>query len=190
VWFDAAAQDSAARACEQSLRSDMSDVVLEDLVEQASHGYQALEGRLAAVEARSGAFEGYAAAAAGIAAVGAALLSGDSGTFGGSRDYALVGALVVALSCLILSGIRAYQAAAKRFGWLEPNDAESILRRALDAGADGRSGRVQLLTVLLVATTRAQLLTDWKLDRFKQASRYFSYALIWVIAAAVLLVLP
>jgi hypothetical protein len=98
--------------------------------------------------------------------------------------------LTAALLCLILSGIRAYQAAAKRFGWVEPNEAARILRRAGDAGDDRRRGRLDLLTALLIATTRAELLADWKLDRFKQASRYFSFALICIIAAAVLLVWP
>jgi hypothetical protein len=118
------------------------------------------------------------------------LLSGDRNTFGGVRGYALIAALVVALFCLILSGVRAYQAAAKRFGWLEPNDADRILRRAIDAADDRRRARLVLLAALLIASTRADLLADWKLDRFKQASRYFSFALIWVIVSAVLLVWP
>ena len=188
--FDAALKDDAAAKCADSISSKLSNDELEDLIHEASAGYRAHEARIAAVEARAGAFEGYAAAAAGIAAVGAALLSGDRKTFGGESDYALIAALVVAVFCLILSGVRAYQAAAKRFSWLEPNDADRILRRAVDAADDRRRARLCQLAALLIASTRADLLADWKLDRSKQATRYFSFALIWVIVSAVLLVLP
>jgi hypothetical protein len=191
VMLNPATEETASQALADSLKLDFSEAVLADLVQQSRDGFRGQEARVAAVEGRAGAFEGYAAAAAGIAAVGAALLSrGDTKTFGDPRDYALVAALVAALSCLILSGIRAYQAAAKRFDWLEPNDPEHVFARAHEAPQNGHEIYRLTLTSLLIATTRAQLLADWKLDRFKQASRYFSFALIWVIAAAVLLVWP
>jgi hypothetical protein len=162
----------------------------DELLRQAGDSYRMQESRVAAIESRSAAFEGYAAAAAGIAAVGAALLSGASpGRFGSLRDYALAASLLAALVCLVLSGIRAYQATAKRFDWPCPNEVTEIVARA-HAAPQPDAARLQLLTSLLVAATRGEILADWKLDRFKQATRYFSYALIFVIAAAILLVWP
>jgi hypothetical protein len=160
----------------------------DELLRQAGDSYQTQESRIAAIESRSAAFEGYAAAAAGIAAVGAALLSGAPGMFGSLRDYALAASLVTALVCLFLSGIRAYQGTAKRFDWPCPNEVTEIVARAHAAQPD--AARLQLLTASLVAATRGELLADWKLDRFKQATRYFSFALIFVIVAAILLVWP
>jgi len=189
VSIDHRTRSDAAKAYESVLRSEMGEDVREELLQQANDGYRIQETRVAGIEARAGAFEGYAAAAAGLAAVGAALLGGTD-KFGGRRDYFLLVVLGLAVICLVLSGFRAYQAAAKRFDWPRPNEAGRIVERADAARDDRRRLQSELLAALLLATTRGELLADWKLDRFKQASRYFSFALIWVIIAALLLLWP
>jgi hypothetical protein len=185
------AQAAAKRAYGESLSPDLTDEIREELLRQASDGYRTQETRVAAIEAKAGAFEGYAAAAAGVAAIGAALLGGNGDdALEGLRAYALVGAVALALLCLIISGTRAYQAAAKRFDWARPNESGQILVRRAVGGGDWRRVKSELLTSILVAASRGELLMEWKLDRFKQASRYFSFALIWVIVAALLLLWP
>jgi hypothetical protein len=158
----------------------------DELLEQARDGYRALEARVAAIEARAATFEGYAAAVAGLGAVGAALLGADE-DFSGFADWVVATALGVALICIVLSGYRAFQAAARRHDWPRPYEPEPTLARAGEPADDDR--KILLIAALLLAIARGELLADWKLERFKQASRYFSLGLAAVLVAASVLVL-
>ncbi len=174
---------------------ELGQQVSQDLVDQAREGYERQESRVAEIENRASGYDGYAAAAAALAALGATLLGSDhTSAFGGVRQPLLVALLLLATACLILSGFRAWQAAAKPFDWLRPHDP-SLVR--LRFGADTRdpvvprdqvTAQKHLLVSLLIAAERGQLLAEWKRARFRQASRAFSLALIFVILAAVILV--
>ena len=157
------------------------------LLHQARTGYQRQEVRLDGIETRAGAYEGYATATAGLLAIGAAVLSGGKGLqFVGALDYAFAALLLAAAWCLVLSGFRGWQAAFKRIDWFRPYESHHIVERARER--DASSADLGELAALLVAEHRGFLIEDWKLERLKQASRFFALALVAVLLAALLLV--
>jgi hypothetical protein len=91
--------------------------------------------------------------------------------------------------CLIVSGFRAYQVSAKRFDWSRPNECWQIVERAERGAANRLAPQRSLLAALLMAADRGQLLAEYKMERVKQCSRFFAFALICVILAALVLLI-
>jgi len=196
-WYFSVAQYDKAIVdyCQDYLPPGLDQDESHELLDQARKGYERQESRVAEIENRASGYDGYAAAAAALAALGATLLGSDrASAFGDVRQPLLLSLLVAATACLIMSGFRAWQAAAKPFDWMRPHEP-SLVR--LRFGADARDPPIprdqvtpqsHLLVSLLIAAERGQLLADWKRARFRQASRAFSLALIFVILAAIILV--
>ena len=203
-YFSASQYEEGIRAyCRDSHFPDSDEYESHELLSQAREGYDRQESRVAEIENRASGYDGYAAAAAALAALGATLLGSDkTKAFGSVGQPLLIALLVAAAACLILSGFRAWQAAAKRYDWMRPNEPSVVWRRfATDAPDPPRPDpppsdppaprpgpRDHLLVSLLIAAERGQLLADWKRARFRQGSRAFSLALIFVILAAIILV--
>ncbi len=186
--FQAGASDTAKVAFLEAVSTHLDLKTPSGLVEQARIGYERQEARVQAIEARSGAFEGYATAVAGLVAVGAALLTG-RGSPRPSEGWSglfLLSLLLTAVWCLVLSGFRGYQAAVKRIDWPRPFESSEIIGRARVGGGDAAVTRDEL-AALLLAERRGGFLADWKLERLKQASRWFALALIALLLAALFL---
>ena len=155
----------------------------------ALEGHHRRESRLGALDVRAGTYESYATATATAAllAIGAAILTGrEPVELGGLLAWIFVALLAAAVSCLIVSGFRGWQAAFKPIDVIVPHRAHLVIRRAKQQRVAALDPDV--LTALLVAEHRAVLVEDWKLERLKQASRFFALALIAVLVAAMLLV--
>jgi hypothetical protein len=188
VTCQAGTSDTAKIAFLEAVSASLDLNTLSHLVERARIGYERQEVRVQAIEARSGAFEGYATAVAGLVAVGAALLTGRGSPrpSEGWSGYFLLVLLMAAVWCLVVSGFRAYQAAVKRIDWPRPFESAEIISRA--RGGDGDAAVIRdELAALLLAEQRGDFLADWKLERLKQASRWFALALIALLVAALFL---
>lgn len=153
----------------------------------ALEGHHRRESRLGTLDVRAGTYESYATATAALLAIGAAILTGrEPVELGGLLAWIFVALLAAAVSCLIVSGFRGWQAACKPIDVIAPHRAHLVIRRAKQQRVAALDPDV--LTALLVAEHRAVLVEDWKLERLKQASRFFALALIAVLVAAMLLV--
>jgi hypothetical protein len=188
VICKAGASDTAKAAFVEAVADAPDQTLPSRQVERARAGYERQETRVQAIEARSGAFEGYATAVAGLVAIGAALLSATGSTrpSSGWSGYLLLLLLLAAAWCLLVSGFRAYQAAVKRIDWPRPFESYQIIGRARFGGGDAAIA-LDELAALLLAEERGNFLANWKLERLKQASRFFALALIALLVAALFL---
>jgi len=181
------AYDAAKVAHREELTASLSETQVRALIDQAMKGHERQELRLTEIEHRASGFEGYATAVAGVAAVGAALI----GSIGDAHPSALRLsviwiALVGAVVCLNVSGFRAWQAAAKPFDWVRPNEPWVIVLRA---NSPALVAELDLLLSALVSADRGRFLADWKRERFMQSSRFFAIALIFVIVGALVILI-
>ena len=186
--FDRHAYDKAHAAFGEELSDPTNGAPVDPavIIERAKEGHRSQEVWLQNIEARASAFGSYASAVAGLVGVGAAILSGRDRSLPDSLELVLVALLVSAMWCLIVSGFRGWQASYKRIDRVRPHDSWRV---ASDRYATASDYQRAELAALLVAEHRGSILEDWKLDRLKQSSRFFSLALIALLAAALLLIL-
>jgi hypothetical protein len=156
------------------------------LIEQARDGYERQGNRVEGTERRAGLYQGSAAISGGLVITGTGLISGKDAVSGGPLLGAVAAALIVVSVLLLISGARAHQAAVRTFGWARPN----IRRKVIDRAKLGELADVEqsLLCALLLAQDRGQVIAEWKVERLKQATRYFIGAVLASVVLSVVLV--
>jgi hypothetical protein len=176
-------QDAGEAAYDEQLPSQLTDELRVELLEQARDGYERQGDRVESIERRAGLYQGGASISGGLVLTGTSLVTGKDGMPDGVLRWIVIVGLAIIAVFLLLSGWRAHQASVRTFAWARPNIRRKILNRA--AQSEVAQAQRSLLTALLLAQDRGQIIADWKLARLKQASRYFTIAVLASVVVSV-----
>lgn len=152
---------------------------LAELREQALTGYEHQRERSAETERRANFFLVTAGLTTSVVLANAGLLLGADRLHAPWRTLAAA-ALAAASVCAIASGLRAMQAMMVSFLRTPPNSVDRILNRR-SVVSDALAGLY--VAALLAAQGRAGTIGDWKINRLRDARRWF----VGAIGAVVLL---
>jgi hypothetical protein len=159
------------------LLNDVKGEGLAQLKEQAVAGYEHQRQRGAETEQRANFFLGAAGLTTSLVLANAGLLIGASGLQPPWRGLAAI-ALGAASVCAIAAGLRAMQAMMIAFFRTPPNAVDRIFDRST---ASGEEMTRLYLAALLVAQGRAGAIGDWKINRLRDARRWFVCAIVGVV---------
>jgi hypothetical protein len=150
---------------------------LAEVRDQALLGYEQQRQRGAATEQRANFFLAASGLTTSLVLANASLLLGASKLGSPSRQLAAL-ALGAASACAIAAGLRAMQAMMISFFHAPPNGVDRIFDRRT---AQGDSLTRLYVGALLVAQARAGAIGDWKVNRLRDARRWFVGAIVGVV---------
>jgi hypothetical protein len=153
---------------------------LAEVTEHARAGYELQRERNATVEQRANFFLGAAGLSSTLVLANASILLGvGEGALHSPWRQLTAAAFAFASVCAIFAGIRAMQAVMLTFERISPDGVGSILSWDQTSGP-GRVAR-NLASALLVAQERELRVCEWKLDRLREARRWFGGAVLGVV---------
>jgi hypothetical protein len=166
-----------SRKAYSELLEDVAGVELAELKEQALLGYEQQRQRGAGTEQRANFFLAASGLTTSLVLANASLLLGASKLNSPLRELAAL-ALGAASACAIAAGLRAMQAMMISFFRAPPNGVDRVFDRR---AARGDSLTRLYVAALLVAQGRAGAIGDWKVNRLRDARRWFVGAILGVV---------
>lgn len=166
-----------SRRAYAELLKDVTEPALKELKEQALTGYEQQRQRSAATEQRANFFLAASGLTSSLVLANGSLLLGTSKLHTPWLQLAAI-ALGAASACAIVAGLRAMQAMLIAFFRAPPNGVDRVFDRRV---ASGDQLTRLYLAALLVAQARAGAIGDWKVNRLRDARRWFVGAILGVV---------
>jgi hypothetical protein len=166
-----------SRRAYAELLEEVAGAELTEMRDQALLGYEQQRQRGAGTEQRANFFLAASGLTTSLVLANASLLLGSSKLDSPLRQLAAL-ALGAASACAIGAGLRAMQAMMISFFRAPPNGVDRIFDRRT---AHGDSLTRLYVGALLVGQARAGAIGDWKVNRLRDARRWFLGAIVGVV---------